>query len=264
MTLDRFTVCSICYRQRSLDEAFAALADAGFRRIDLFGMPPHFSADPAEVSPEAIESACARWGVSVANLGTYLGRTFHLDDPQAVREEVERSLATIALAQRLGARTVRTLPGEGEDPAQIARMAPPYADISAAAEEAGVQLVMENHHGRLAGIADLAVRLCEAVGSPNFGIIYEPCNLLMGHHDYWADWRTMRDWVRHVHLKAGGWVDGKFERCHYGDGEVDIAGIVSGLDADGYRGDYAVEYEMDHVEPPETGLVRWRQWLEAL
>ncbi|MBI5833134.1 MAG: sugar phosphate isomerase/epimerase [Armatimonadetes bacterium] len=264
MTLDRFTVCSICYRSQTLDDAFAALAAAGFRRIDLFGVAPHFSADQAEVPVEAIEAACARHGVRIANLGTYVGRTFHLDDAASVREEIDRSLAIIALAKRLGARTVRTLPGEDADPAQIARMAPHFAELTPAAEEAGVHLVMENHHGRLAGVPDLAVRLCEAVGSAHFGIIYEPCNLLMGRRDYWADWRVMRDWVRHVHLKAGHWVDGKFERCHYGSGEVDIAGLITGVDADGYRGDYAVEYEMDHVEPPETGLVRWRQWLEAL
>jgi sugar phosphate isomerase/epimerase len=264
MNLDRFTVCTICLRHLPPAEAFPVFAAAGFPRLDLFGLPPHFSADPREVDIEALEAACRQSGVSVANLGTYCGRTFDSEDAAAVEAEVELTLRTIALAQRLGARTLRILPGEGDGDEVIDKVAPHYRRVMPAAEAAGVDLVMENHAGRLAGRPHSAVKLCEAVGSPRFGIIYEPCNLLLGGEDYREALEVMAPWVRHVHFKDGRWRDGKFEMCHYGEGDVDLRWCVARLDSLGYGGDFAVEYEVGHLQPVAEGLARWRAYLLGL
>lgn len=264
MDLARFTACSIPFIKLPLDQALDAILAAGFTRVDLLGRTPHFSVDQAQVSVEQVEASFASREMQVANLGTYLGRDFGSADPAKVQAEMRDSLLGVALARRLGARTARVLPGQGEDPAQIPRLAPHFAELARAAEEAGIYLVMENHAGSLAGNAELAVQLCEAVGSQSFGIIYEPCNLLLGKRDPMADYATMRHWVRHVHLKDGRWVAGKFEGTHLGAGDVRIAEVLSLLSQDGYRGDFAVEYEVPELEPPETGLARWRDWLIGL
>ncbi|HAZ63101.1 MAG TPA: hypothetical protein DCZ72_05755 [Armatimonadetes bacterium] len=264
MKLDRFTACSIPLIGLPLGEALQTLADAGWQRIDLLGRMPHFSADPAEQDIADVEAAAAAAGVTIANLGTYLGRNFHDPDPAVVRADMELGLHGIERAARLGCRTARVLPGRGDDPAQIPVIAPHFAELAKAAEQAGIYLVMENHAGSIAGDPGLAVQLCEAVDSEYFGVIFEPANLLMGRVDYWSAYGTMRRWVHHVHFKDGHWVDGKYVATHYGDGDIRIAELVALLDAEGYTGHYAVEYEVGHLEPAATGLIRWRQWLEAL
>ena len=48
-----------------------------------------------------------------------------------------------------------------------------------------------------------------------------------------------------------------------GQGQIDFAWIVEQLDALGYEGDYAAEYEMKTV-PPETALKTWYDAMRAI
>lgn len=264
MDLARFSTCSYPLRELPYAEAFARLAATGLRRIDVWGRAPHFSADPAECDPDAFEAAAAAAGVSIANLGTYCGHDFDADDPAKVDAELRRTERTIALAKRFGCRSIRVLPGHGEDPAVVAKVAPHFREVVAMAEAAGIFLGMENHAGSIAGHPELALRLCEAVGSRHFGVLYEPCNLLHGGVDYKAALATFGQWVTHVHLKDGRVEPGGFRRCHLGEGEVDVRWCLERLDTLGYDGDLALEYEITDLEPLETGLVRWREYIEAL
>ena len=47
------------------------------------------------------------------------------------------------------------------------------------------------------------VRLCEAVGSAFFGVLYDPCNLMQAGTDYRAALQTFGPHITHVHLKDG-------------------------------------------------------------
>ena len=51
---------------------------------------------------------------------------------------------------------------------------------------------------------------------------------------------------------------------HLGEGEIDAPWLLRELDRAGYSGDIALEYEVNEIEPPETGLARWRAVCEAL
>jgi sugar phosphate isomerase/epimerase len=83
--------------------------------------------------------------------------------------------------------------------------------------------------------------------------------------DYRAAWETFHDRVVHVHLKDGRTgADGKWARVHLGEGEIDAPWLLRELDRAGYSGDIALEYEVNEIEPPETGLARWRAVCEAL
>lgn len=264
MNLARVSCCTYPLRDVPYPDAFARLAATGLTRLDVWGRAPHFSADGAECDPDALEAAARDAGVCIANLGTYCGRDFDRDDPQTVFAELEATRRTIQLAARFGARTVRALPGHSDDPAVIDKVAPHYRAVMAEAEAAGVYLVMENHRGSLAGEPALALRLCEAVGSDHFGVLYEPCNLLQAGTDYKVAFSTFRDWVKHIHLKDGRWTERGFERCHLGEGEVDLGWCLAAMEGIGYDGDYALEYEIPEVEPVDSGLVRWREFIELV
>jgi len=116
---------------------------------------------------------------------------------------------------------------------------------------------MENHRGSIAGNPQVVAELCRNVNSPHFGVIYEPCNLLAIEVDYKQALDTLGDWVVHTHIKDGTWESGEYQRVHLGDGDVDFVWVVEQLEAAGYEGDYALEYEVGNIEPVETGMSKW-------
>jgi sugar phosphate isomerase/epimerase len=264
MDLARFTCCTYPLRAVPYAEAFARLASTGLRRLDVFGCAPHFSPDPAECDPDAFESAARAAGVTIANLGTYVGQDFDAPEAAKVDAELARAHAVLNLAARFGCRSVRALPGHGADPALIAKIAPRYREIMGHAEALGIYLGIENHAGSLAGDPELALRLCEAVGSRWFGVLYEPCNLLHGGVDYRAAFAVFRTWITHVHLKDLDTSGPQPRRCHLGEGAVDLRWCLDALGESGYAGDFALEYELEDGGSVEAGLVRWREYVEGL
>ena len=264
MDMSRASACTYALREKDLDYTFQVISAAGFGKVDLWGKPPHFSTSPAHVQPSQIERTAAKYGLQIANLGTYPGRGFSDPDRPTRHRAVAEMTRTIDLASRFGARSIRVMPGQGEDAKVIEDIVPGYQQCALYAAGKGVYLGMENHAGSLAGHPELAVRLCERVGSSHFGILYEPCNLLHGRVDYKAAFEVMKGWIVHVHLKDGAWVGETFEPRHLGEGEVDVRWVIDALEGVGYGGDYALEYEISDIEPIETGLRKWYEWFEGL
>ena len=264
MELERISTCTYPLRERPVAEALRMVAACGFRKVDLWGRPPHFSTDPTQLAPETIETAATAAGVRIANLGTYCGGDFASESAEARAKALDDMKATIDLAVRFGARSIRVRPGTGEDPAIIPRIALSFKQSAEYAAARGVFLGMENHQGSLAGIPDAAVRLCEAVGSKHFGVLFEPGNLLHARVDYRAAFEAFAPWIVHIHVKDGRWTGDRFALTHLGDGEIDYRWVVAKMEANGYRGDYALEYEMCEVEPLETALPRWLDCFKKL
>lgn len=258
MDINRISACTYPLREHPFEYALEVLADAGVHRADLWGRSPHFPEDCNPQTIAQIEATSARTGVAIANLGTYPGRNFTSDDEAERAAELESMKRTIDAAARLGCRSIRVMPGHGEHPAIIDRIAPLLMESARHAEQMGVLLGMENHRGSIAGNPEDARRLCEAVGSRYFGVLYEPCNLLSIGVDYRSAFDTLAPYIVHVHVKDGRRkADGSFERVHLGDGEVDPVWVVAALEGIGYEGDYALEYEIPEIEPVETGLRTW-------
>ncbi|MCB0109221.1 MAG: sugar phosphate isomerase/epimerase, partial [Caldilineaceae bacterium] len=115
----------------------------------------------------------------------------------------------------------------------------------------------------LCGDPEACRTLCEAVDSPYFGVLYDPCNLMGAGTDYRAALDIMQDHITHVHFKDG-MVDGNgFRRTMLGEGAIDFGWILERLDEIGYDGHIATEYELPDP-PPETGLQIWYERYQAL
>ncbi len=264
MHLTRISTCTYPLRAKPAAEALQTIAAAGFRKVDLWGNVPHFSADPAKCDHAALEAAARAAGVRIANLGTYCGGDFASDSEEARAKGLTEMKATIDLAVRFGSRSIRVRPGTGEDPAIIPRLAPLFTESAAYAAPRGIYLGMENHKGSLAGNVEATVRLCEAVGSKHFGVLYEPANLSHARVDYKAAFDAFAPWIVHIHIKDGRWTGDKFQATHLGEGEIDYPWIIARLEGLGYRGDYALEYEICEIEPIETALPRWLAYFRRL
>lgn len=262
MDISRVSACTYPLIGHPAEEAMNIIAAAGFKKVDLLGRPPHLSLDPKACDPAELKAAAEAQGVQIANLGTYVGKGFASQDPAVQENELQQVHRAIDLAVFFGARSVRVSAGD-DDPGCIDWIVPWFQRSAEYAAEKKVYLGFENHGGGISGQPERCRELAEKVGSPFFGVLYEPCNLMAADTDYRSALRIMRDHIVHTHFKDGAVADGKFELRMMGQGHVDFAWILEQLDELGYEGDVALEYELD-TEPPETGLKKWYEAFKAL
>ena len=107
MDLNRLSTCTFPLKDRPLAEALPVIAAAGYQRIDLLGRMPHFSLDPAECNPEALKTLVADYGLTVANLGTYVGVGLASADESEQEAALQEVKLAIDVAAYLGARSIR-------------------------------------------------------------------------------------------------------------------------------------------------------------
>lgn len=280
MDMSRVSACSIALNHLPADKAFEIIAAAGYKKVDIHEKV-HLTIFPDECDPAALKAAAEACGLQIANLATYAGggldgrRTaysfhgwevsnlerftscgFSSDDPAELKTEFEQLQRTIDLAVFFGARSIRVVPGN-DQPETLDRIVPWFKRAAEYAAGKNIYMGVENHSAGIAGTPDLCVELAEKVGSPYFGVLYEPGNLM---HDTGTDYRAaleaVKDYVVHCHFKDCKPVADGYEMQQMGEGAIDFPWIVERLDAVGYAGDIALEYEL-HSPGPEEGLKRF-------
>ncbi|MGC9454636.1 MAG: sugar phosphate isomerase/epimerase family protein [Phycisphaerae bacterium] len=265
MDMTRVSVSTFPYRDKDVDEALVDIAAAGFEKVDLLGAEPHFSLDEQKWNPRRARAHALDHGLKIANLATYVGGGFGSEDENARQQELEKVQRAIDLAVAVGARSIRVFrgPKEYDDPSYIPRMAPWFRKAAEYASEKYIYMGVENHGGGISGSPEACLELCRQVGSPYFGILYDPCNLLRAGTDYKQALKTLREHIVHVHLKDGTSDPDSQKTTMLGEGDIDVYWLVKQLDEIGYGGDIAVEYEVETV-PPDKGLLKWYDYLAAL
>ncbi len=283
----RVSTCSICLNHLPADKAFEIIAAAGYKKVDVHEKV-HLQIFEDLCDPDALKVAAEKHGLKIANLSTYAGGglfgrkmmyAFHnwkvphperftscgfsSDDPQEQKTELEQVKRTIDLASFLGARSIRVFPGNDE-PGTIDRIVPWFKRAAEYAAEKKVYMAFENEASGISGTPKLCVELAEKVNSPYFGILYEPGNLMHDTGtDYKAALKTMIKHVVHCHFKDCKRVGQGYEMQHFGQGAIDFPWIVEQLNAAGYKGDFALEYEL-HSPEPEIGVKKFRDDFMAL
>lgn len=101
--MDRLSCCTFPLQTMPISEALAAIATAGYRKVDVLGRAPHLVvAEPAQV-----HAAAAASQVQVANLGTYAGEGFASADAVVQEGAFKELCETLDLAKSMGARSIR-------------------------------------------------------------------------------------------------------------------------------------------------------------
>jgi len=278
--MSRVSTCSIALNHLPAEKAFEIIAAAGYKKVDVHEKV-HLTIFPDECDPAALKAAAEDHGLRIANLATYVGggldgrRTaysfhgwevlnperftscgFSSDDPAEQKTEFEQLQRAIDLAVFFGARSIRVVAGN-DRPVTLDKVVPWFKRAAEYAAEKGIYMGVENHSAGIAGTPELCVELAEKVGSPYFGVLYEPGNLM---HDTGTDYRaaleTMKDHIVHCHFKDCKPVGDGYEMQQMGEGAIDFPWIMGQLDAARYRGDVALEYEL-HSPGPEEGLKRF-------
>jgi len=283
------STCSIALIHHSPDKAFEIIAAAGHKKVDLLEKLPHLSLFPDECDPATIKVAAEAHGLQIANLGTYVGGGqngrnaqwvyhgwtvpnpekftecgFSSDDPAEQKIELDQVYRAIDLAVFFEARSIRVAAGN-DDPKTLDKIVPWFQKSAEYAAKKNIYMGLENHSAGLSGQPELCVELAEKVGSPFFGVLYEPHNLI--HHantDYRVALEIMKKHIVHCHFKDGAPTpSGEYGFTMMGEGDIDFLWIMEQLDAVGYEGDIALEYEVEEVAP-EVGLKQYYEGWQKL
>jgi sugar phosphate isomerase/epimerase len=279
MDISRISTCSIAVIEQPPNMAFDTIRAAGYKKVDILERAPHFSLFPGEVGYEAIKAAADANGVKIANLATYPGGGadgrgvawawhgwtvtepdkftsfgFSSDTLAEQEKELVQLIRTIDLAVLLGARSIRVVPGN-DQPDTIDKIVPWFKRAAEYAEEKKIYMGMEAEAaGSISGTPELIRELVNKVGSPYLGVLFEPGNLMyVCGVDYRHALEVTKDVVVHTHFKDCKAVGDEHEFVMMGEGDIDFPWIVEQLEAAGYEGDYALEYEL-HDPGPATGL----------
>jgi sugar phosphate isomerase/epimerase len=285
--MSRVSTCSIALNHLPADKAFQIIAAAGYKKVDVHEKI-HLQIFPDFCDPKALKAIADENGLLIANLATYAGGglygrkfmySFHgwevphperftstgfsSDDPEGLKTELEQVKRTIDLADFFGARSIRVFPGD-DKPESIDKIVPWFKRAADYAAEKKIYMAIENEGSGISGKPELCVKLAEKVGSPYFGILYEPGNLMFDTGtDYRSALEKMKHHIVHCHFKDCKRVGGTYEMQNFGKGTIDFPWIVEQLEAAGYKGDYALEFEL-HNPPPEEGIKKFRDDFMAL
>ena len=147
------------------------------------------------------------------------------------------------------------------------------------AAERGIRLAHQAHCASLFETVVGSLRVLEAVGRPNFGIIYEPANWLIAGQDYGS--QTIRKlkpylfnvYVQNHRLRPEGdatlrtWTRGNVGLDHIGlweSGGVGFADVFRCLHEIGYQGYVTVHQAFAGIMPIETAVKRSADYLRPL
>lgn len=253
---------TVGFRRLALEDALGRVRRAGFRYVEVESNLSWCShADPWNDDPSAFRATVARHGfVAVSGMGSHREL---IGDPDAV-DDLRQAIRWAAAA---GIPVVIT--GEGRCPAGMPEadalrvIGERLAELAQVAEEARVVLALEPHGSISLSPTGLA-RILALVPSPWIGVNFDTANPHRG--DYVGTTRAGYEWkldqrcrgdevavlrsvaprVRHVHAKD---VVGR-HAVTLGQGEVDLAGCLRLLSAQGFTG--VLSYETEGEDPPEV------------
>lgn len=204
-----------------------------------------------------------------SNLG-WMDKDFfaNWDQARGLVEDHRRNLlpASIDFAQEAGASFIiafsfaRGGAPSGPAPAGVVEL---LAEAAEAAGAAGLELLIETEEGHWANTGARSAALVERVATPGLAINWDPANAAIdGDVPYPDGYGALRHLVRNVHFKdvhvspGGAWE-------LVAEGDVDWAGQIAALAADGYRGAIAVEPHLSpSVASTRNALARLRSLIE--
>jgi sugar phosphate isomerase/epimerase len=196
-----------------------------------------------------------REGVLIS--GTAIRSEFTHPDEGKRRQNVAHAKEWLAHSVALGAPTMRVFagrvhPGQSEEEA-FANVVGCLQECAPEAERQGVLIALENHGG-LTATADGTLRILDAVGSPAVGL-----NLDFGNFsgDIYGQFAACAPRAVATHAKPLSHGPDPGQRV-----PVDYARARQIMDAAGYRGFLAIEYE--EQEPAETAVPRFAAALRAV
>jgi sugar phosphate isomerase/epimerase len=135
--------------------------------------------------------------------------------------------------------------------------------LAQAATQADVQITLETHMQTIHDVAASALRIIEAVDSPNLRVNFDAGNMYSVAHAEPVEEALdqLREHVMYAHLKNCRKINGQFDyHWSLAGGDLDYRRLVSSLAKGGFRGPYCIEYsgssDRDHASREDLRYLR--------
>lgn len=251
----KLSYTTLSVQDRTIGEAVEIASAHGLEGIELRGR------GDSHVSPESTFSYAAHvrelvreHKLAVPCLTAYT--RFHQPTAAAVREEVDRMMDMVRLAEFLEAPCLRVFMGPVlesvslSQAGQIAIEGLQYA--SKRLENSPVRLVIETHDSAKDGRT--LARMLKDVPS-NIGVLLDIIHPWDMGEDIGKTWEMIRERIYHVHIKdISRTLENGRIYCPIGQGLLPVESTVRWLEGKGYQGFYSLEWEKSALEGQGVGF----------
>ncbi|TQJ34917.1 sugar phosphate isomerase/epimerase family protein [Arthrobacter sp. SLBN-122] len=254
----RLGCSSISFRRQDLGAALRSMKGLGFEEIDLGALPgvcDHVPYELTEAAVNAVSAEVLASGLRVRSVNGDIGDLNAVLDAEgeAVRQRHLDALLTLtanigaeALVLPCGALDHTPVRSVGEDLDLIAAQ---LTGAGRRAAEFGVELWTESlHFLRFCWNLERAGMLADRLAGTGVGIVMDFSHIVASGEDVGAYLDRHRGLISHVHLRDA--VPGNIN-LSIGNGDVDFAGGLKRLAADGYTGHFSLELETRDVSNDE-------------
>ncbi len=231
-----------------LPRALARMVEMGAECTELSGQPGvHPDVTWAAEDYPKVKKLLRGSGLVATSLGSY--NDFAQLDAAALEAQVTQLVGYCRRAADLGIPVVRTFGGHAKPAHTLDEFRKSivrgFAETLKRTEKLGVVIAIENH-GLLTNDGDFMLWLLQEVGSPRLGITLDTGNFAWAGHPPATVQRffdTLLPHIFSVHIKDGVWKDGRFEFVPAGQGQLNLAKLLSDLAARSYQGGVVSEFE---------------------
>lgn len=214
----------------------------------------YYFAETTDDYLDRLKAHCAERKLAVS--GVPIRSDFATRDEARRRADIEATKAWVGRAARLGARTVRIFAGDlpKGDTLEAARQRVVAAieECCPAAEQAGVVLALENHHG-ITATPDQLLALVRPIDSPALGVNVDTANFRTP--DPYADIARIAPYGVVVQVKTEVFPNGQRE-------PADLPRIVRILKDANYHGYVVLEHEAN--EDPKAAVPKYMRRLREI
>lgn len=249
--------------QWSLEKIVQCAVENGYQGIEIRGLQgqldlpkcPEFSMPERIAATRRIVEAHQ---LRIVDLGA--SAQMHHADSAKRKTHLDEAKRFIDLAGQLNCPYIRVfpddLPENQEENATIDLIIKGLIELGNHAKGSGVNVLLESH-GKVVR-SDLLLRIMKGAGHPQVGLVWDVFNMWSVTKESPKEvHKTLKKYIRHVHIKDATFADGKTRYVLLGQGEAPIEEAVKALSKGGYKGYYSFEWEkMWHpeIEEPEVAL----------
>lgn len=249
----KLSVNTWIYGEAPMKEVFQKLKAQGFGAVEMYGRDEEVDMSDAEVAE--IKKAAADMGIEIAVccadtglLNPAYGRNLCSMDPAVRKKAIDHCYKGIDHTKRLGSRVCILCVGkleEGQTEQQAFDLAvESYKELIKYAREKDVVIVIENFPDRWIGKCENLLKLCQAIGDPEYckGMIDTGHELMLGNSLANAARTLGKDYMGHLHLNNNNGEVDNHDAMDSGKLTADdFAELAKALKEIDYKGWYSCE-----------------------
>jgi sugar phosphate isomerase/epimerase len=245
MRADRLAINSQCTFQHNLEEALDAYAAAGFKNVE-----PHLNLVKDWIndghSVDDTRRLFEERGLSV--IASSQLEVICFGSPDARLPNLKANAENARLIRELGAdkMIVGTDGPEQNSVGALDAVAGAMWNLAEATEDVGVEIAIEFNWSPIIKSLQSAVRVAEIADHPRVGVLFDAAHYHVTPTKLEDINESSVRHLKHVHLDdmpdtPADLTHRDFDRVLPGEGVVDLPGIISTLEQNGYRGYFSIE-----------------------